>query len=346
MNPNRIARHAAYATLAVLLLIPATARSAPEKKWEVFRTSVPESLEELKLFQDTVRQVTERCTPCTVGIRFLDSQGSGVIVSADGLVLTAGHVSGKPGRKCKIILPDGTLVDGKTLGQNKKMDSGMVQITSEGPNNGKWPFVELAKSGELKVDQWLVSLGHPNGYKNGRLPVARLGRLDAMGSDSKNTGDIKYSYLRTTCTLVGGDSGGPLFNLDGKLIGIHSQIGPSIKWNMHVPVDEFQTDWELLVKGDAVSREPKVKKLTVVLGVIYGDDDDEPAKLADLVEGGPAETAGLKVDDVITKFDGKPVPNVKAIREMLLDYQPFTEVEVEVKRGNKTVTVTLVLDKR
>jgi len=344
MTVSRLAHRTTKALLIAVFLFSAASLRAAEK-WDTFRTTIPETIEELKSLQDTVHTVTDKCTPCTVGIRFLDSQGSGVIVSEDGLVLTAGHVSGEPGRKCKIILPNGKLVDGKTLGQNKKMDSGMVQITTLGPNDGKWPFAEIAKSGELKKNQWLVSLGHPNGYKEGRMPVARLGRLDdiANGTDPNS---INSRCLRTSCTLVGGDSGGPLFNLDGKLVGIHSQIGPSIKWNMHVPVDEFRKDWDMLAKGDKVSRDLKPTKPTVSLGLIFTDEDDEPAKLTDIVEGGPAEAAGLKAGDVITSFDGKKVESMKALREMLLKYKPDTEVEIVVKRGSKTVTVTMVLAKR
>lgn len=344
MTVSRLAPRTTQALALALFLFSTSALRATEK-WDTFRTSVPETIDDLKALQDTVGKVADKCTPYTVGIRFLDSQGSGVIVSEDGLVLTAGHVSGEPGRKCKIILPDGKMVDGKTLGQNKKMDSGMVQITTAGPKDGKWPFAEIAKSGELKKNQWLVSLGHPNGYKEGRLPVARLGRLDDIvnGSDPNS---INSRCLRTTCTLVGGDSGGPLFNLDGKLVGIHSQIGPSIKWNMHVPVDEFRKDWDLLTKGDKVTREAKVTKPTVSLGVTFIDEDDVPAKLTDIVEGGAAEAAGLKPGDIITSFDGKKVESMKALRDLLLKYKPDTEVEIVVKRGSKVVTVTMVLAKR
>src|SRR5207248_2559711 len=175
-------------------------------------------------------------------------------------------VAGEPDKKCYLILPDGTEVEGKTLGVNKKMDSGMIKITGKNPEGGAWPFAKLARSGELKKDQWLVSMGHPNGYKKGRPPVARLGQLKSMGDKTAN--DIRSNFLQTNCTLVGGDSGGPLFDLEGRLVGIHSQIGPSINWNLHVPVDAFKTDWDRLVAGEKV--EPgKPAKATVRLGVVF-----------------------------------------------------------------------------
>src|SRR5436309_3002247 len=80
-------------------------------------------------------------------------------------------------------------------------DAGMVKITDKGPNDGKWPALPLGKSGDLKKGQWVVSLGHPGGPKEGRPPVARLGRVENVNKD----------IVRSNCTLVGGDSGGPLF---------------------------------------------------------------------------------------------------------------------------------------
>src|SRR5205085_3383575 len=137
------------------------------------RDKVPESIEELKALQAAVKKVVEKSTPCTVGVMIGMGAGSGVIVSEDGLVLTAAHVSGEPNKDCTIILPDGTRVKGKTLGTNDKVDSGMIQITDKGPNNGKWPFIPVGKSTDLKKGQWLVALGHPGGWKRDRPPVAR-----------------------------------------------------------------------------------------------------------------------------------------------------------------------------
>lgn len=343
MMPRRLAQLTAPALFGALLVISAGVAPAADAKWDPLRTTVPENVEELKALQDTVKVTTEKCIPCTVGIRIGFAAGSGVIVSEDGLVLTAGHVVGEPGKDCYVILPDGTEVKTKTLGMNKKMDSGMMKITGKGPDNGKWPYVKLAKSGELKKGQWVISLGHPNGFKKGRQPVARLGQLNDIGD--KNALDIRSNYLRTSCTIVGGDSGGPLFDLDGRLVGIHSQIGPSINANLHVPVDAYRTDWDVMVKGEKV--EPaKPMRTAVRVGIGFPSDEDEPAKLDVVEEGGPAAKAGLKEGDVITKIDGKPVASVKEFRQQLMGFKPGDDVEVTVKRGTKTVIVTITLEKR
>ena len=92
-------------------------------------------------------------------------------------MLTAGHVSGAPGRDVTVTLPDGKTVKGKTLGRNAVADSGLVKITEE----RDWSFVEMGDSGELQKGQWCIAVGHPGGYKPGRTPVVRLGRVHGTG---------------------------------------------------------------------------------------------------------------------------------------------------------------------
>src|SRR5262249_24520783 len=140
---------------------------------------LPESLDDLKAIQSQVKKVLEKVIPCTVGVQIGGASGSGVIVSEDGLVLTAGHVSGKPGQKCRIILSDGKTIEGKSLGRNERMDSGMFKITAE----GKWPFCDMGASEDLKSGQWCIATGHPNGYQKGRAPVVRLGRIISSGKN-------------------------------------------------------------------------------------------------------------------------------------------------------------------
>ena len=165
--------------------------------------------------------MTDKVIPTTVCLQVGAASGSGVIVSEDGLILTAGHVSGEPGRKIKIILHDGRRWMASPSAGGRAIDSGMAQITTE----GKWPYAEIGVSKDLKAGQWCIATGHPGGFKKGRPPVVRVGRI---GFNSEN-------LVQSDCTLVGGDSGGPLFDMNGKVIGIHSRIGDPISANIHVP---------------------------------------------------------------------------------------------------------------
>src|SRR5438034_5370171 len=101
--------------------------------------SAPETLDDLKAIQEQTKAVLKKVVACTVGLQIRGAAGSGVIVSEDGLVLTAAHVVGDADLDVRVILPDGRTVKGKTLGANRTIDSGMLKISDPGP----WPFVEL-----------------------------------------------------------------------------------------------------------------------------------------------------------------------------------------------------------
>ena len=202
------------------------------------KNQAPVSVEELRDIEKHVQKVLKEVMPAVVGVRVGMGQGSGVIINEDGTVLTAGHVSGEPNKRATIILPDGTILDAKTLGRNGGIDSGMIKITKE----GKYPFLDMGKSSDLKPGQWVIAIGHPGGFRANRTPVVRVGRVLFAN----------HLVIRTDCTLVGGDSGGPLFDMQGRVIGIHSRIGgQTITENMHVPVDMFRREWTKLAKGES-----------------------------------------------------------------------------------------------
>jgi serine protease Do len=200
---------------------------------------VPETVDDLRALEKQVQAVVARVQAATVGVSVGPAQGSGVIIK-DGYVLTAGHVSGKPGRDVTIRLPDGRKLKGKTLGNNAGIDSGLIKILDK----GTFPTVEMGKSADLKKGDWIISIGHPGGFRATRTPVVRLGRVLSV------TGEA----VLTDCTLVGGDSGGPLFDLKGRVVGIHSRIGFFITQNYHVPVETYVTTFERLVNGESWGR--------------------------------------------------------------------------------------------
>jgi serine protease Do len=285
----------------------------------------PESLEDLRALQQQTREVIDKVIPTTVCLQVGGASGSGVIVSEDGIILTAGHVSGEPGRKIKVILHDGRKVDGVTLGRWSQIDSGMAQITTE----GKWPYAEIGVSKDLKVDQWCISTGHPGGYKKDRPPVVRLGRI----------GFSNGNMVQSDCTLVGGDSGGPLFDMSGKVIGIHSRIGNPLTANIHVPADTYRDTWDQLVKSEKIGENP------VWLGV-QADEFAKNCKLGEISKNSPAEKAGLQPGDVIVRFAGKDITTYEDMRKLLLKQKPGDEITLQLKRGDETKELRITLGSR
>jgi serine protease Do len=296
--------------------------------------AVPENVRDLRALQAQVQAVVARVSPAVVGLR-IGGQGSGVIVSEDGYVLTAGHVASAPGRDVTVILSNGRFAHGQSLGVNYGMDSGLVKILDDPPAGG-WPHVEMGKSGDLVKGQWCIALGHPGGYKFGRTPPLRLGRIL----------EIRGNFVRTDCTLVGGDSGGPLFDLDGKVIAIHSRIGNALSDNLHVPIDTFAQTWDRLARGESwgmsfLGGRPGGPYLGFQV-----DPDASDCRVGELYSNSPAGAAGIHKGDVITKFDGQRIANAGELLIYLSARRPGDEVSVDVRRDDKPMTFKLTVGRR
>jgi serine protease Do len=308
---------------------PATQPAKPLKP-------VPETADDLRALQAEVKAVVARVAPAVVGLRVGGGQGSGVIISEDGYVLTAGHVSSAPDRDVIVLLADGKSVHGKTLGINYGADSGLIKITDPPPGGGdKWPFVEMGKSALLRKGQWCVAMGHPGGYRAGRTPPVRLGRvLETRGV-----------FIRTDCTLVGGDSGGPLFDLDGRVIAIHSRIGTTLNDNMHVPVDTYRDTWEKLATAEAWGATILGNRTGSYLGVQV-DPEAADCRVGEVFPSSPAQKAGIKAGDVIKTFAGQKVANFGELLILLAKQKPGDEVNVEIARDDQMIKLKVTIGRR
>lgn len=290
-------------------------------------------LAELKEFDKALRAFTPKVMKATVSLlaKRGGGSGSGVIVSEDGLILTAAHVTDVMKSGVIVIFPDGKRVDGKVLGANYDRDAAMVQITEK----AKYPYVMIGKSKGLRLNDWAIALGHAGGFDAGRTPPVRLGRVLRLGS-----------FLETDAAVVGGDSGGPLFNGKGELIGIHSNIGASLSQNRHVPVQVYREQWDDLLAGkNSGSRFASQSSKRAVLGVQLNraDDDEEGVLIQGVTNGSPAEKAGLKAGDRIVKINGKKVDNRQELAAVTAKLKPGRKIKLSYLRGDKTTEVEVKL---
>ena len=308
----------------------------------------PESIADLTAIEGRVEQVAARVLPAVVGVTVGNGQGSGVIISPDGYVLTAAHVSGPAHVSISLTLTDGRRVRAETLGHDEGMDAGLIKIDAKEGQN--WPYCEIGKSGPLSAGQWVAALGHPGGYRKDRPPVLRLGKVLA------NRGPTEF--LVTDCTLVGGDSGGPLFDLDGKVIGIHSRIGPSTQNNMHVPADVFTKSWDRLAKGDEWGANPlsaflggRPGPMLGILGETVGGNPADKAagrgvRVKELIEKSPAADVGIKPGDVIVQFDKKPIRTMDELSGLIAKKKFGDRVSVVLMRDGARIEMTVPLVRR
>ncbi|MDB4673689.1 trypsin-like peptidase domain-containing protein [Verrucomicrobiales bacterium] len=163
--------------------------------------------------------------------------GSGVIVSSEGLVLTAGHnIEGATGGT-EVFLADGRTRKAVVLGYDHDSDTGVLQILTEGQE--RFPFAEIRDEDRMLAGAWCFALGHPGGSDEGRGVVLRVGQVVATSE----------SIIRTTCKLASGDSGGPLFDLKGRVAAVHSRITEDITENFHIRTPVFVATWTDLAPG-------------------------------------------------------------------------------------------------
>ena len=249
----------------------------------------------LSEIQKQILSVLPSIEKTVVSIEAGGGSGSGVIVSADGLVLTAAHVIDKAD-KLTVIYPDGRRFPGKALGTYGPADAGMVQILEGAPH----PFADVAPGDSLVKNQTVIAMGHPGGFDLDRGPPLRIGHIT----------DLEENFITVDTALIGGDSGGPSFDLLGRVIGIHSHISGQVEVNRDGNITAFLGAWESMKEGkhDPVhfsqavkpsqrESKPLAPKLDSVTDPsIAGDSESRDSRLKQLAEEAKSGGGKLKLN--------------------------------------------------
>ena len=293
-----------------------------------------EDVAELKRIQAKVSEIVSRVMPACVSISDGVGAGSGVIVSPSGLILTAGHVMTES-QVYEIILPSGQTVKAKPLGRNLNIDAGMLQIIGDGSTS--WPYVNIEKKIPLHPSQWVVSLGHSGGFEIGRTPPVRTGRVLKFKKD----------VIVTDAVLIGGDSGGPLFNLKGDLVGIHSSIGDTIAENRHVSMPAFLRDWDEMKAGKRWGELPTLitplpEKRRGIIGVRV-DLAAPNCKIRIVKPGSPAEDAGILVGDIVLQFENVQINDGRHLIDVIKRFNAGDICRMVVLRNSQTIDFEIQL---
>jgi serine protease Do len=204
-----------------------------------------------KAIQQQIEAIRPGLIRSTVAIRAGNASGSGVILTSDGLVLTAAHViSDAPGRRLSITLEDGRRFPATFVGADPGTDLGLIQAT----NAKDLPVAPLGDSSTLRPGQWILAAGHPLGQRTGRPPVLRIGRVLGQVSASASAQPRRRRNSRritTDAPLINGDSGGPLYDLNGRVVGINSMITAGRRMeSIHSPVNMSKAAIEAARHGE------------------------------------------------------------------------------------------------
>lgn len=321
---------------------PLTAKSAANSQQDKPEESAPLILDTktLRQLDREIILLAENASPATVSLVSIGGHGagSGVVVSPEGLILTAGHVLAAMSDEIIVMFPDGRRAKAKPLGADFDRDAGMVRITEP----GEYPYVRMADSKPLLLNEWCVALGHPGGFDPMRTPPLRLGRVIRNGG-----------FLITDCAVVGGDSGGPLFDTDGRVVGIHSNIGMSLSQNRHVPIAVYHDKWNDLLAGKRTGTrfasvpgqaKKKIDPDRLVLGVKFEKESKKGIVIGEVMKNSPAAKAGLKSGDVIFKAAGKKITTFDQFQKAIGDRKADSKIPLKFRRDGKAkrVKVTLV----
>jgi serine protease Do len=320
--------------LLLAAALPCFAAATPERPY-VNDKQAPENRRDLDTIQSALTAVLDQARAATVCIDLGKGSGSGVIVSADGLVLTAAHVSSGVNKDLTVVMEDGRRLKAVSLGLVADSDAAMVRITEK----GKYPFVEIDRDESSRLGDWVFSLGHSGGFDKDRGSVVRIGRIVR----------IVDSTFQSDCTLIGGDSGGPLFDLQGRLIGIHSRVGQQLQQNMHVPMVVFVNHWDAMLKSEFIGEGPFAKQAEKgkgFLGLASEAHPDGGLKVTKVGKDSPAEKAGIKEGDVLLKLNGEKLTTRNQLQDMLKEMAEGDSLAFDATRDGKPLTFNLKLGAR
>lgn len=271
-----------------------------------------------------------------------EGAGSGMVVRSDGYIVTNFHVI-QDARDIKVSLPGGGTYDARVVGKDALTDLAVLKIEADG-----LATVSFGNSNSMAVGDWVVAVGNVLALKGG--PTVTLGIVSAMGRTLTTDRGTLYDLLQTDAAINEGNSGGPLVNLNGEVVGINTAIlrdaqgiGFAISSSIASPIIDSLIEHGRVVRpligltgADVTPSRASQLGLNVTEGVI----------VTRLSRDGPAFRAGLRVGDVITKLDGIPTPDMARFLTLLWTYDVADVVRIEYTSNGKTLETSVELLER
>lgn len=271
--------------------------------------------------------------------RKVQSLGSGFVIDPSGIIVTNNHVIADAD-EIEANFTDGSKLTAEVIGRDPKVDIAVLKVNPEKPLQS----VKFGDSNAIRVGDWVMAIGNPFGLGGS----VTLGIVSARNRDI-NSGPYD-DFIQTDAAINRGNSGGPLFNMAGEVIGVNTAIispsGGSIGIGFSVPsataapvVDQLQRFGETRRGWLGV----RIQTVTDEIAESLGLDSKKGALVADVTKGGPAEPAGIKAGDIILKFDGRDVPEMRMLPRIVADTGPGKTVDVVILRKGEEVTLRVTV---
>ena len=275
------------------------------------------------------------------------SLGSGFITSADGYVVTNNHVVSPNGRgsveEITVTLPDGTEYEAELVGTDAASDLAVLKIARAQP----FPFVKFGDSAQARVGDWVIAIGNPFGL--GGTVTSGI-----VSSVLRNTGGGAYDrYLQTDASINRGNSGGPLFDMQGNVIGINNAIisptGGSVGIGFAIPAETAAPIVDKLVRGVAIERgylgvqiQPVTEDVASSLGL-----ERNRGEIVQMVQPGePAARSGVEAGDIVLSVDGNEVTPDQTLSYLVANIEPGTTIPLDIIRDGQRRRVNVTVGKR
>ena len=280
--------------------------------------------------------------------REAQSLGSGFVVSADGYVVTNNHVITADGQgqveSITVTMPDGTEYPAKLIGKDAPSDLAVLKINAGKP----LPFVKFGDSRSARVGDWVIAIGNPFGLGG----TVTSGILSAIAR-STGSGSAYDRYLQTDASINRGNSGGPMFDMKGQVIGINNAIfsptGGSVGIGFAIPAETAAPIVDKLIKGQSIDRGylgVQIQAVTEDVADSLGLTHNRGELVQTVQPGQPAAAAGIQPGDIVLKVDGKDVSPDQTLSYIVANTAPGKRIPIELMRNGQRMTVTATVGKR